>query len=115
MTKELRSLLSEGKTPSAIHSLDLPTLDLLLKEAGSTRDGLVKALHQAIDAVDDPIYRAAAHDLFPLPFTDMGWVKLSVRGQRAADRFGIGYDGFRRELVTDLVAWTTFCGAWPSR
>ncbi len=34
-----------------------------------------------------------------MPFTDMGWMKLSVRGRRAADRFGIGYDGFRRGTI----------------
>ncbi len=93
---ELRSVAAGARTLTALRSLNLQSLDMILKEADASRDDLDGVLRAAIEALDDPLYRAAAHDLFPLPYTDAGWPKLAVRGKRAADRFGIGYDGFRR-------------------
>jgi hypothetical protein len=64
-------------------------------------------------AMPDPLFRAAAQDLFPLPYTARGWAKLVTRGRCAARRFGVEYDAFRRsapgrkskmESVLDEVA-----------
>lgn len=93
---ELRSIAAGGRNLTDLRSLDLPTLDRLMKEAGLSREDLVRLVPIAVAALDDPPYRAAAQDLFPFPYTDAGWTKLAVRGKRAAERFGIGYDGFRR-------------------
>jgi hypothetical protein len=96
VTAELRSVTTGARNLTALRELGLPVLEGLLKEAGYSVDDLVRVLPEAFASIDDPVYRAAAGDLFPFPYTDAGWPKLAVRGRRAADRFGIGYDAFRR-------------------
>ncbi|MDQ3576191.1 MAG: hypothetical protein M3443_01005 [Actinomycetota bacterium] len=94
---ELRSVLTGARTLTALRGLDLPELDQLLDGCGASRDDLPRWLAEAISRLDDPLYRAAAADLFPLPYCDDGaWPKLAARGRSAGNRFGISYDGFRR-------------------
>lgn len=95
---ELRRILAEAPTLTALRDLKLEKghLDGLLGSAGLTRSDLPELVIVAISRLDDQVYQAAAQDLFPLPYGDTGWAKLSVRGRLAAERFGISYDGLRK-------------------
>lgn len=93
---ELRTVLTEARTFTAMQALDLPQIDALLERAGSDRRQLPAHLQDAIAGLTDPVYQQAARDLFPLPYTEVGWPKLAARGRDAGGRFSVSYDGFRR-------------------
>lgn len=93
---ELRTVLTEARTFTAMQALDLPQIDALLERAGSDRHRLPDHLQEAIAGLTDPVYQQAARDLFPLPYTEFGWPKLAARGRDAGSRFSVSYDGFRR-------------------
>lgn len=93
---ELRTVLTEARTFTAMQALDLPQIDALLERAGSDRQCLPDHLQEAIAGLTDPVYQQAARDLFPLPYTEFGWPKLAARGRDAGLRFSVSYDGFRR-------------------
>jgi hypothetical protein len=97
VASELRSVLTQARTLTALRSLDLPHLDSILRRIGIGIEDFPDLLERAIRSLDDPLYRSAAEDLFPLPYRDDApWPKLAARGRSAGARFGIGYDGFRR-------------------
>lgn len=96
VSSELRRVLTEAPTLTALRSLELPNLDEALRRCRHARADLPNVIAQAIDRLDDQVYRMAGHDLFPFPYADAGWTKLSVRGRKAAERFGISYDGLRK-------------------
>lgn len=93
---ELRTVLTEARTFTAMQALDLPQIDALLERAGSDRQHLPDHLQEAIAGLTDPVYQQAARDLFPLPYTEIGWPKLAARGRDAGSRFSVSYDGLRR-------------------
>lgn len=93
---ELRIVVTEARTLTALMALRLPELDRLLARSEVTRANLPQQLAEAIDNLPDPVYKAAAADLFPLPYAETGWLKLAARGRAAGSRFDISYDGFRR-------------------
>jgi len=97
ISSELRTVLANARTLTGLRSLELPELDGLLLQVRASRDDLACQLEQAISLLDDPLYRSAAKDLFPLPYRDdAAWPKLAARGRDAGGRFDISYDGLRR-------------------
>lgn len=93
---DLRRVVADGTTLTGLRGLELPKIDFGLEQHGWTRSNLPELMTTAISWLDDPVYRAAAEDLFPFPYGEVGWTKLSVRGRNAAERFGISYEGLRK-------------------
>jgi hypothetical protein len=96
LAAELRTVLTDARTFTALLALELPRIDGLLDRADSSRRQLPEHLQEAIERLADPVYQQAARDLFPLPYSETGWPKLAARGRDAGGRFSVSYDAFRR-------------------
>lgn len=110
---ELRLVYAKASAADRLLLLSLPVIDRLASGHGG-RSALPIALDAAIANVRDETMRAAAMEMFPLPYGDGVWDTAKARGGRAAGVFGVSYEAFRKggdgrprsrlELVLEDVA-----------